>query len=58
VVGDEMGFYSWVYAIEHACLIICQVMNAPTFMVVMLAVLSQGLEVPEGDGWMPKSLLG
>jgi hypothetical protein len=31
-------------------------MNAPTFVAMMLTVLSQGAEVPEGDGWMPKSL--
>jgi hypothetical protein len=28
-VGDETCLCSWVYAVRHACLIICQVMNAP-----------------------------
>jgi hypothetical protein len=58
VVGDETGLYSFVYAVGYACLIVCQVMNAPTFMAVMLAMLSHGVEVPEGDGWMPESLSG
>jgi hypothetical protein len=50
VVGDETGLCSWVYVVEHACLIICQVVNAPTFVTAMLVMLSQGAEVPEGDG--------
>jgi hypothetical protein len=33
-------------------------MNAPTFVSTMLAMLSQGAEVPEGDGWLPESPLG
>jgi hypothetical protein len=33
-------------------------MNATTFLAAMLAVLSQGAEVPKGDGWMPESLSG
>jgi hypothetical protein len=37
----------------------CHVMaSAPTFMVVMPVVLSQRAEVPDGDGWMPRSLSG
>jgi hypothetical protein len=40
MVGDEMGLCSWVYVVRHACLIVCQVMNAPTFMAAMLDVLS------------------
>jgi hypothetical protein len=53
-----MGLCSWVYVVGHACLIVCQVMSAPTFVVVMLAVLSQRAEVSERDGWMPGSLTG
>jgi hypothetical protein len=37
MTGHETGLYSWVYAVGHACLIICQVMSALTFMAVMLA---------------------
>jgi hypothetical protein len=33
-------------------------MNGPILVAVMLVILSQGAEVPEGDGWMPESLLG
>jgi hypothetical protein len=33
-------------------------MNAPTFVTVMLAVLSQRAEVPKGNDWMPGSLSG
>jgi hypothetical protein len=58
MVGDQTGLCSWVYAVRHACLIVCQVINAPTFMTVMLAVLSQRVEVPKGDDWMPGSLSG
>jgi hypothetical protein len=54
VVSDEMGLCSWVYVVGHTCLIICQGMNAPT----IVAVISQGAEVPERDGWMPESLSG
>jgi hypothetical protein len=34
----------------HACLIVCRVMSAHTFMAAMLAMLSQRAEVPDGDG--------
>jgi hypothetical protein len=50
VVGDDTCLCSWVYAIDHACLIVCQAMNAPTFVAAMLVVLSQGAEVPKGYG--------
>jgi hypothetical protein len=58
MVGDETGLCSWIYAVKHACLIVCQVMSAPTFVAAMLAMLSQRAEVPEGDDWMPGSLSG
>jgi hypothetical protein len=58
MVGDETGLGSWVYAVGHACLIVCQVMSAPTFVIMMLVVLSQRAEVPKGGGWMPGSLSG
>jgi hypothetical protein len=52
-VSDDTGLCSWVYVVGHACLIVCQVISAPTLMAVMVAVLSQRVEVPEGDGRMP-----
>jgi hypothetical protein len=58
MVGDEMGLCSWIYAVEHACLIVCQVMSAPTFMAAMLVVLSKRAELPEGDSWMLENLSG
>jgi hypothetical protein len=58
MADDETCLCSWVYAICHACLIVCLVMSAPTFMAVMLAVLSQRVELPEGDGRMLGSLSG
>jgi hypothetical protein len=53
-----MGLHTWVYAVRHACLIVCEVTSAPTFIAVMMAILSQRVEVPEGDGWIPGSLSG
>jgi hypothetical protein len=58
MVSDKTGLYPWVYGVGNACLIVCQVMNAPTFVATVLAVLSLGVEVPEGDGSMPESLSG
>jgi hypothetical protein len=43
-----MGLFSWVYAVRHAYLIACQVMNAPNFVAVMLAVLSREQRYPRG----------
>jgi hypothetical protein len=28
MVSDETGLCSWIYAVGHACLIVCQVMSA------------------------------
>jgi hypothetical protein len=53
-----MALCSWVYAVGHASLIVCQVMRALTIVAAMLAMLSQRAEVPDGDGWMPGSLSG
>jgi hypothetical protein len=39
-VGDEMSLCSWVYVVGHACLIVCQVMSAPTFVAAMLVMPS------------------
>jgi hypothetical protein len=49
-VDDEMGPYSRVYAVGHACLSVCQVMSIPTFGTAVLAMLIQKVEVPKGGG--------
>jgi hypothetical protein len=49
-VGNDIGLCSWVFAVGHACLIVYRVMGAPTIMTIMLVVLFQRAEVPEGDG--------
>jgi hypothetical protein len=37
---------------------VCQVMSVPAFGAVVLGMLIQKLEAPEGDGWSLESLVG